>query len=88
MKNINLKKCLGFCILDFQERLAGVLFTSQPCLGVGLGEQALHQHFCLYGFSERPAGDFPGSSTHPVQSTPSKDMKTDIKMYSYILCSF
>lgn len=52
---------------DFQERLAGDFTTFQPCLGAGLGEQGLHQHFCLYGSSERPAGDFPSSSTHPAQ---------------------
>lgn len=43
--------------------------TVQPYLGVGLEEQGLHRHFCLYEFFEKSADDFPGSSTHPVQQS-------------------
>lgn len=41
--------------------------TAPPCLGAGQVEQGHHQHFGLYEFSERPAGDSPGSSTHPAR---------------------
>lgn len=40
--------------------------TAQPCLGAGQVEQGRHQHFGLCEFSGRPAGDSPGSSTHPA----------------------
>lgn len=50
--------------------------TAQPCLGADPVEQEHRQHFCLYGFAEKSAGDSPSSSTHPVKCTMQKNKKT------------